>query len=566
MGSPASVVLSLYVALERKETMSCFRSVSSVVIVLALTAGGYAVSSGQAAEWPQWGGSPARNNAPDEKNLPTEWDVGDFDYKTGRWISDSAKNILWVARLGSQSYGTPVIAGGRIFCATNNGAGYLPRYPAEVDLGCLLCFRQSDGRFGWQLSREKLEAGRNIDWPDQGICDAPLVEGERLWIVTNRGEVACLDTNGFYDGENDGPYKSEPNNAHNEADVVWFFDMMKELGTVQHNMASCSVTAAGDLLLVNTSNGVDESHENIPAPEAPSFIALDKNTGKLLWADNSPGRNLLHGQWASPAFATLGDVPQAIFPGGDGWVYSFRAEKAPSGKPELLWKFDCNPKESVWEDGGRGERSNLIATPVIHQGRVYIATGQDPEHGEGQGHLWCIDPTGRGDVSSELVVDKDGKPVPPRRTEAVDKSVGEVVKPNPNSTAVWHYTGHDANADGRYDFKETMHRMLGMAAIKDGLLVIADLAGLLHCLDAETGKVHWTYDTLAAVWGSPLLADGKIYLGDEDGDVIVMALSPEMKLLAENNVADSVYSAPVAVDGVLYIATRSYLIAIKAQP
>ena len=141
-----------------------------------------------------------------------------------------------------------------------------------------------------------------------------------------------------------------------------------------------------------------------------------------------------------------------------------------------------------------------------------------------------------------------------------------MVKPNPNSAAVWHYTGHDANADGSFDFEETMHRTLGMVAIKDDLLVIADLAGLLHCLDLETGKVHWTYDTLAAVWGSPLLADGKIYLGDEDGDVIVMELSPKMKLLAENNVADSVYSSPVAVDDVLYIATRSRLIAIKKEP
>ena len=106
--------------------------------------------------------------------------------------------------------------------------------------------------------------------------------------------------------------------------------MMGQLGTRQHNMCSCSVTAAGDLLLVSTSNGVDETHENIPAPDAPSFIALDKHTGKLVWADNSPGRNILHGQWSSPAFAVLGGVPQAIFAGGDGWLYSFLAA-APAG-------------------------------------------------------------------------------------------------------------------------------------------------------------------------------------------------------------------------------------------
>ncbi|HUT12307.1 MAG TPA: PQQ-binding-like beta-propeller repeat protein [Thermoguttaceae bacterium] len=542
---------------------SC-KTVSSCLLASVFLAGTLS-----AADWPQWGGSPQRNNAPDAKNIPHQWNVGKFDRKTGDWLNESAENILFVARLGSQSYGTPVLSGGKVYCATNNGAGYLERYPAEVDLGCLLCFAQSDGRFLWQLSREKLasgeEADRDFDWPLQGICSVPLVEGDRLWIVTNRGEVACVDTEGFADDENDGPYRSETSTAAGEADVVWYFDMMARLGIRQHNMCSCSVTAAGDLLLVNTGNAVDASEEKVPAPQAPSFIALDKHTGELLWADNSPGENILHGQWSSPAFAVLGGVPQAIFPGADGWIYSFLAEKTEDGKPKLLWKFDCNPKRSVWEGGGMGERSNIIATPVVHDGLVYIATGQDPEHGEGQGHLWCIDPTRRGDVSPELVLDQDGKPVPPRRTEAIDESAGEVLQANPNSAAVWHYTGHDANEDGRFDFEETMHRTIGMVAVKDGLLVIADMSGLVHCLDAKTGRLHWTYDTLAAVWGSPLVVDGKIFIGDEDGEMCVFELSPEQNLLAENYMGASIYSSAVAVDNVLYVATRTHLIAIAAK-
>ena len=534
-------------------------------VLFTLIASASAGLLARAADWPQWGGSPGRNNVADAKGIPVEWNVGRFHRKTGRWLDDSAQNILWVARLGSESYGTPVVAGEKVFCATNNGAGYLRRYPADVDLGCLLCFRRSDGRFGWQLSREKLAAGRSVDWPLQGICCTPLVEGERLWVVTNRGEVACLDTDGFYDGQNDGPFEAEPGTARNEADVVWYFDMMKELGVVQHNMASCSVTAAGDLLLVVTSNGRDDTADDIPAPDAPSFIALDKHTGKLIWADNSPGRNILHGQWGSAAFGVLAGVPQAIFPGGDGWLYSFLAKPTDDKRPKLLWKFDCNPKEAIWKAGGGGERNNIIATPVIHDGRVYIATGQDPEYGEGPGRLWCIDPTRRGDVSRTLVFDKRGKPAPLRRIRAVDKAVGEVIRPNPNSAAVWHYTGEDANADGKFDFEETMHRTLGMVAVNNDLLVIADMAGLVHCLDARTGKVHWTYDTLAAVWGSPLIVDGKIYLADEDGDVAVFKLAAKLKLLAENNMGNSVYGAPVAVDGVLYIATKSHLVAIKAQ-
>lgn len=515
------------------------------------------------ADCPQWGGSPTRNNTSQARNIPAEWNVGEFDLKTGRLNRDGARNVKWVANLGTQTYGTPVVAGPRVFCATNNGAGYLARYPARVDLGCLLAFDRAGGRFLWQLSCEKLKAGRSLDWPLQGICCSPMVEGDRLWVATNRGEVVCLDTEGFSDEENDGPYRDEPSTAAAEADVVWRYDMMKELGTVQHNMACCSVTAAGDLLLVGTSNGVDDAHEKIPAPRAPSFIALDKRTGKLVWADASPGRNILHGQWSSPAFAVLGGVPQAIFAGGDGWLYSFLATRAnDGGRPKLLWKFDANPKDAKWQDEGRGNRNNLIASPVIAGGRVYIASGQDPEYGEGQGHLWCIDPTKRGDASPELVVDKQGKPVAPRRIQNLDTQAGERLVPNPRSAAVWHYTGHDANGDGKLDFEETMHRSLALVAVADGLLVTGDLAGLVHCLDAATGKVHWTHDMLANVWGSPLIADGKIYLGNEDGDVAVFALSPTKKLLAKNSVADSVYSAPVVAGGVLYISTRRHLFAI----
>ncbi len=530
----------------------------------------HSMSVSRAADWPQFGGSSTRNNVSEAHDLPAEWNVGSFDYETGQWDRRNAQHIRWVARLGSVSYGTPVVAGRSVYCATNNGAGYVRRWPKEVDLGCLICFGRSDGRFGWQLSRPKLEAGRALDWPEQGLCCAPLVEGERLWVVTNRCEVLCLDAMGFYDNENDGPYSDEPAVDRDEADIVWQFDMLGRLGVVPHNMSSCSVTAAGDLLLVNTSNGVDQFHEDIPAPQAPSFIALSKHTGELIWADNSPGRNILHGQWSSPAYAVLDGVGQAIFPGGDGWVYSFLVEPAdlkdpkPTAgrRPDLLWKFDCNPKASVWKDSGMGDRANLIAAPVVWEGKVYVATGHDPEYLEAPGRLWCVDPARRGDVSPELVLDREGKPVAPRRICAVDAEAGETVRPNPNSAALWQYTGFDQNADGRLDFEETFHRTLAMPAIKDGLLVITDLVGMVHCLDARSGKAHWTYDTLASVWASPLVADGKIFVADEDGDVSVFELSAEQKLLAENNMEESVYGSPVAVGDTLYIATSSHLVAI----
>ena len=605
------------------------------------------------SDWGQWGGSSIRNNTPQGKDIPVEWNIGSFDLKTGAWNKAEAQNVVWAAALGSQSYGNPVVANGQVYVGSNNGAGYVKRYPATVDLGVLLSFDEKDGKFLWQHSNEKLPTGRVHDWPLQGVCAAPLVEGERAWYVTNRGEVICLDAKGFHDNQDDGPvtkdsgrlfdvvgnedpakdqlapmvkelkagriapaladqfkaaglelpadakvapagngfaisftpssgvprdvslrlqgprlsaYKLINTDDKDEADVVWRLDMMKELGISQHNMCSCSVTAAGDILFVNTSNGVDEGHVNLPAPRAASFIAMDKNTGKVLWSDNSPGENVLHGQWSSPAFAVLGGVPQVIFGAGDGWIYSFRGDAtAKDGKPELLWKFDANPKESKYVLGGRADRNHIIGTPVIYDGLVFVGVGEDPEHGEGVGHLWCIDPTKRGDVSPELAFNvKDlKKPIAHKRMQAVVAKDGDVARPNPNSAAVWHYSAFDQNKDGKTEFEETMHRTCGTVAIKDGLLFVADFSGLFHCLDVKTGVPHWTHDMLAAAWGSPMIVEDRVYIGDEDGDICVFKLSKEMELLAENSMANSVYSTPVVANDTLFIANKDHVFAIK---
>ncbi|MCA9114378.1 MAG: PQQ-binding-like beta-propeller repeat protein, partial [Planctomycetaceae bacterium] len=122
-------------------------------------------------DWPMWGGWPSRNNTPQGENIPDDWDVS------------SGKNIRWEAKLGSQTYGNPVVANGKVYVGTNNNAGWLERYPEAVDLGALLCFEEKTGKFLWQHSSPKLPTGRVHDWPLQGICCSPYVDGKRVWFV-----------------------------------------------------------------------------------------------------------------------------------------------------------------------------------------------------------------------------------------------------------------------------------------------------------------------------------------------------------------------------------------------
>ena len=516
-------------------------------------------------DWPQWGGWTGRNNTPDGKNIPIDWDT------------ETGKNIKWKVKLGSQCYGNPVVANGKIYCGTNNYGGYLKRYPPTVDLGCLLCFDEKTGKFLWQHSSEKLPSGRVNDWPKQGICSAVYADDNRVWCVTSRGEVVCLDAEGFRDGKNNGPFTAEPNQNSDEADVIWKFDMMGTLGSFQHNMCACSVTSDGKRLFVNTGNGMDATHLNLPAPNAPSFFALDRDSGKLLWTDKSPGEYILHGQWSSPTYAVLGGQPQVLFAGGDGWLYSFDPKGDGNGNSKLLWKFDANPKTSKWILGGTGTRNNIIATPVVYDGLVYVAVGQDPEHGENMGHLWCVDPTKRGDVSPTLAVDAKGKPVPRQRLQAVITADGEKEIPNPNSAAVWEFGHMTQKAYDAAPFEKQMHRSCGTVAIKNDLLYIADFSGLFHCLNAKTGKQYWVYDMFAAAWGSPLIVDGHVYIGDEDGDIAIFNLSGDPKVAMKPkkdapeefepiktiNMGNSVYTTPIVANNVLFIANKSNLYAIS---
>jgi outer membrane protein assembly factor BamB len=468
-----------------------------VILALAVAAGTLtlaAFSDPGGKEWPMWGGTADRNMVSAMKGIPSTWDL------------KTKKNIKWVSELGSQAYGNPVVAGGYVLVGTNNEG---PRDPnIKGDKGILMAFRESDGQFMWQAVHDKLAAGRALDWPFQGICSSPLIENGIVYYVSNRGELMAVDLDGFRDGSNDGPFKEEKLTREVDADILWKFDMMDELGVMQHNMANSSPVAYENLILISTSNGQDESHVNVPAPKAPAIIAIDKTTGKLVWEDNSVGEKILHGQWSSVAVGKVGDTTQAVVGQGDGWVRGYEVK---TGKK--LWEFDLNPKDSVWPK----TRNEVISTPIIVDNVIYIANGQDPEHGEGVGHLYAIDGTKRGDIT------KTGQ--------------------------LWHYGD--------------IRRSISTGALYNGILFYSDFSGFLHAIDAKTGKPFWKHDMFAAIWGSPIVIDGKVYLGDEDGDVTILNADKALKVVAENNMGSSVYSTATPANGTIFIVNRNQLIAVS---
>lgn len=510
---------------------------------LALAVAWLGSSPAMGQDWSQWGRDNTRNMvSPEAKGIPIDIDAGKPLAGSEEIDRSTTRHVKWVAKLGSQAFGNVTVARGRVLVGTNNESPRDRRM--EGDYSLLYCFEEATGRLLWQFTVPKLGTGKVSDWEFLGICSSPQVEGDRVYLITSRCEVVCLDLNGMANG-NDGPFKEEATYMSvgrardmpalealpTDADILWVFDMRDQLGVFPHNIASSSVLIVGDRLYATTSNGQDWTHVNIPSPQAPTLVCLDKNTGQLL-GEEAVGisSRLFHCTWSSPALGRLGAKEQVLFGAGDGWLYGFDPVPVPGPDGfnvlKELWRFDCNPPHRRKDAEGRPIKypaaagpSEIIATPVFHKGRAYVAVGQDPEHGDGVGNLVCVDISGSGDVTG--------------------------------SRSVWQY--------------DQISRSLSTVSIHEGLLYVADYEGKVHCLDADTGKVHWVHDTRGHIWGSTLVADGKVFIGNEDGDLHILATGTQKKLLATVNFGAPIYSSPVWANGVLYVGTQTHLYAIAAQ-
>ena len=428
------------------------------------------------------------------------------------WETTTGRNIVWSVELGNETFGRPVVAGDAVYVGTDNARHMNPAI--EEDAGVLMAFDAKDGTFLWQDVAPRVERGlREFLLPS--TTSAPYVEGNRLYYVTAECQLRCLDTQGFRDGENDGPYQEEVFQDDAAADIVWELDMCGRLGVFPHEATNSDVLPVGDLLMVSTSNGQNEGHTRVPSPRAPSLVAVDKRSGDVVWRAIGAGGQVLHGQWSSPVAASVNGRIQVLFGGGDGWLRSYDAASG-----HEVWRFDGNPKDARWlPRPGVLSRSFIIASPVFASGRVFVAMGQSPGHGNGPSFMHAISPNGQGDVTG--------------------------------SRLLW--TSREVG------------RVAGTPVEKDGLLYVGDVGGTVHCLDAATAALVWKHETNGAIWGCLLLAGDRLYVGNEDGTMTVFRAGRRKQLLAQIDMDAPLYSPPALVGDALYLATASrlYLVAAK---
>ncbi|MBL7218643.1 MAG: PQQ-binding-like beta-propeller repeat protein [Phycisphaerae bacterium] len=514
----------------------------------ALVIAGLLSSVALAGDWPDWGGGPNRNMASEEKNIPMSFGPGKPKGDSRQIDMSTTHNVKWTLVLGSQTYGNPVISGGKIIVGTNDGMLKDDRFKRTRG-GLVICCDAETGKILWQLVVPRFRTNDrkfNYDDLNLGICNSAAIEGDRAYMVSNRGDVLCLDMNGQADG-NDGAFKDEgkymvdvgkkPAKINKfDADIIWRYNMITELPMNPQDASSCAVLVDGDFVYAGTSNGVDRGHVKCKYPDAPSVIVLDKKTGRLLAKDDEKtSRNILHGQWSSPSMVTVGGKKLLLYGCGDGVLHAFEAlTKTPQdGKVltlKVAWKYDCSPKEYRFDTKGKkrkyekrhasyksgkrgGGPSEIIATPNVYKGRIYVAIGQDSRHGMGDGALSCVDAaTGKRVWISKLV-----------------------------------------------------DRTMSTCSILDSLLYVSDYTGNLHCFDPDTGKRHWVHETKSPLWSSTFAVDGKVFLGTENSELWVLKAGKEKKVLNKIRLLEKMANTPTVANGVLYIATGRYLYAIASD-
>ena len=581
--------------------MTCGRM--NILCTGVLLAAGAGAVSGK--DWPEWCGQPSRNMAaksdqrlPDWADCAVENDAGEVDLQ-------STKNVKWVAKLGHLTTGSPVVSRGKVFIGTTWEDG---------KEACFLCLDEETGRRLGSFICPRPRRGNLESW---AISSTPTVEGDRLYFVSPYQEAMCIDLKVLLGQRGHREGEDKPQSARTDKTIVeqislrsilWRYDMFEKLKAYYHHTASSSVLVHGDYVYVCTGNGRSWVPGRIPfSPLTPSLVVFNKMTGQLVARDDEQiGEQLYRGQYTSPSLGMVNGRAQILFATGNGVCYAFEpvdpaahvvpdrwmttslrgpivyfidvegkdtgglsaseyarsvnllsnmpkpalplefrfSRRVPAMTPvdtiptatvpdvpllKKIWWFDCIPPDykklpfypRQIKGDGRGHPCDIIGTPVFWNNRVYVAIGGDPNHGgrDSKGSIVCIDATKTGDVTEK------GK--------------------------IWSY--------------DALNQSVSTVAVADGLVFVADNAYTVHCLDADSGRCYWTYSARkgATCFSSPLVADGKVYLGKT-----ILSASKRFQLHGGiKNGQNTAYSSHCVANGVVFavIGERLWAICNKAD-
>jgi len=232
------------------------------------------------------------------------------------------------------------------------------------------------------------------------------------------------------------------------------------------------------------------------------LIALDKRTGKTVWkSDEKAINSQVFGCWSTPIVIKTAGRDELILPLPGDEV----------GGEGYFKAYDPATGKHLWTCKGLG--NEIYAMPAVNEARDLIVgiCGHN-------GPLLAVKPGGSGDVTA--------------------------------THRVWRQAGKNP-------------QRVGSGVFHKDRFFLADAPGFIECLDPKTGEPFWKERVEGNLWGSMLVADGKLYVTSLEGETFVLAAGEKFEVLSRNKLGEPIYAAPAVSNGEIFLRGYQNLYCIR---
>ena len=398
-------------------------------------------SAEAADDWRQFRG-PTQQGHTDSK-LPTTW--------------SETENIKWKTALPGLGWSSPVVNGDQIWMTTALEDGKSLR---------ALCVDLPSGKLLHNVEVFRPDAPVTIHRRNSHASPTPVIEGDRLFVHFGSMGTACLSTK--------------------DGSKLW---ENTDLKVDFENGAGGSLVLHKDRLLIPC-DGMDAQYE----------VALDKQTGKVLWKSERSGVEKLSKKpkdlrksYGTPVLLEIDGKTQSL-----------------TTAAERLYALDPASGSEIWYVDYPGFSN--VPLPVSDERAIYVCTGF------GKPELWAIKRgDAKGDVTATHVLWKQKAGVPDQSSPVI---VGE-------------------------------------------RLYMVTSGGILSCIDTKDGRIVWKERVGSDFAASPIAANGYLYFFDAVGKAVVIKPGDEFQKVAVNELGDGFMASPAVVGKALIVRSKTHLYRIE---
>lgn len=504
----------LVVTIDRRNFSTAFSQLLLVSFVTLLT-----LQSTLADDWPQFRGPNCTGISATTERLPIEF--------------SATKNVRWSAGVGD-GVGCPVVAAGRAFVCGM----------VDDETIRLSAFDAATGKSLWKR-----------DWPTGKLPDihktnshastTPAADADRVYFYFSTLGLVAVDTQTGVD--------------------VWEQKLPTPFFVFKWGPAMSPVLYEDKVLFCQDDDLF------------PAFYAIDKKTGEVLWKDN---REDMAVNYSHPVICNTTNGDEIVVAGTG-----------------LLIGYDPDTGKRLWR--ARTLLRNIKTTPVSHNGTVYIslqssgianqwlATADRSETGNNDGKLSKAEMQAfvgetkipeafyrktfdRGDANRDGVLEGAELDIAFLSPDNFAGATFDVEEPGDEFVMAVAGGGRgdvtDTKLLWKHETKYTDH--IVSPFVHDGRMLLVKGGGITTLFETERGETlrgAKRIPNASEYFASPIYGDGKIYIAGENGVVVVVNDDPEYKVLAKNDMGESIIGTPAIADGKLFVRTRTKLIAVGVE-